>query len=36
VLGKRPLELDFDARKESYWTRREPPGPARDSFPEQF
>jgi hypothetical protein len=36
LLGKRPLNLPFDKAASSYWVRRDPPGPARDSFPNQF
>ena len=28
LLGRRPLRLGFDRSAESYWIRREPPGPA--------
>jgi hypothetical protein len=36
LFGKRPLHLRFDRNAGSYWIRRDPPGPARDSFPNQF
>lgn len=36
LLGKDILHLKADPRATSYWTRREPPGPARDSFKNQF
>ena len=31
-----PLHLKFDARAESYWVTRDPPGPAPDSMTNQF
>jgi hypothetical protein len=34
--GKDPLRLRADAGASSYWVRRTPPGPARDSFKRQF
>jgi hypothetical protein len=36
ALGKRPLALGFDREAKSYWIHRTPPGPARDSLPNQF
>jgi len=36
LLGKDPLRLRFDAEAQSYWIRREPPGPAPDSMRNQF
>jgi hypothetical protein len=36
VLGKDPLRLHFDPAAESYWIRRDPPGPAADSLNNQF
>ncbi|MFN2308577.1 MAG: SxtJ family membrane protein [Gammaproteobacteria bacterium] len=35
-LGKDLLRLKFDPKAESYWIKRDPPGPARDSFNNQF
>jgi hypothetical protein len=34
--GKDPLRLKFDTRADSYWIRREPPGPPPDSMTNQF
>lgn len=36
AVGKRPLALQFDPDAKSYWIHRTPPGPARDSFSNQF
>ena len=35
-FGKRTLELDFEADRESYWIRRDPPGPPPESMRNQF
>jgi len=35
-LGKRPLNLLLDSNAPSYWIKREPPGPSKDSFIDQF
>lgn len=36
TLGKRPLDLDFDKQKKSYWILRTPPGPAPETMKKQF
>ena len=36
LLGKDPLRLKARAPGESYWIRREPPGPSPDSLTNQF
>ncbi len=36
LTGRDPLHLRFDARAESYWVVRDPPGPAPDSMTNQF
>ena len=36
LLGKDPLRLRLDPAAESYWIRRDPPGPASDSLNNQF
>ncbi len=36
VLGKDPLRLKMDPDTESYWLKREPPGPPPDSLKNQF
>lgn len=36
LLGKDPLNRAFDPGLDSYWVRREPPGPGPDSLPRQF
>lgn len=36
LLGKRPLNLRFDRDAPTYWVHRDPPGPAADSFKDQF
>jgi len=36
LLGKDPLKLKLDPESSSYWVKRNPPGPARDSFKNQF
>ena len=36
LSGKDLLRLKFDPKAESYWIKRDPPGPARGSFDNQF
>ena len=36
LAGKDPLRLKFDRSSESYWIRRDPPGPKPDSLTSQF
>lgn len=36
LIGKRPLNLQFDAAAESYWVHRKPPAPEPGSFDRQF
>jgi predicted membrane metal-binding protein len=36
MLGKRPLPLEFDLEAESYWIKREPPGPEPETMTRQF
>ena len=36
LFGKDPLRLRLDPTAESYWIKREPPGPAADSLNNQF
>ncbi len=36
LAGKDPLRLKFDRGADSYWIRREPPGPPPDSMTNQF
>jgi hypothetical protein len=36
LLGKDSLRLHFDPKAESYWIKRDPPGPAAESFNNQF
>ena len=36
LVGKRPLNLQFDADAASYWIERKPPGPPPASFQNQF
>jgi len=36
LSGKDPLRLTYEPESESYWIRRTPPGPAPESFREQF
>jgi len=36
LSGKDPLRLKFDRAADSYWIRREPPGPPPDSMTNQF
>jgi hypothetical protein len=36
ALGKVPLHLKFDARADSYWIERDPPGPDPKSMNRQF
>ena len=36
LMGKDPLRLRLEPEAETYWIRREPPGPAPDSLKNQF
>jgi len=36
LSGKDPLRLKYEPKAESYWIKREPPGPAAASFKNQF
>jgi hypothetical protein len=36
LSGKDPLQRRFGPNADSYWIRRDPPGPAPDSFKNQF
>jgi len=36
LFGKDPLRLKLDAKADSYWIRREPPGPPPQSMTNQF
>ena len=36
LFGKDPLRLGFDPAANSYWIKRDPPGPAADSLKKQF
>lgn len=36
ALGKRPIATGFDRDAESYWVRRDPPGPEPDTMTRQF
>jgi hypothetical protein len=36
LTGRDPLRLKFDPEAESYWIRRDPPGPAPDTVINQF
>lgn len=36
LLGKDPLRRRLDAKAESYWIERQPPGPAADTMRNQF
>lgn len=36
VFGKDPLRLKYDRSADTYWIRREPPGPPPDSMTNQF
>lgn len=36
LFGARPLNLKFDSAAESYWIRRDPPGPPPASLKNQF
>ena len=36
LLGKRPIPVKFDPDIESYWIKREPPGPTPESMSQQF
>lgn len=36
LLGKDLLRLQRDAKAETYWIERDPPGPAPESFKDQF
>ena len=36
LLGRRPLNLNFDSKVESYWIARDPVGPVSGSFKNQY
>jgi len=36
ALGKDPLRLKMDKSADTYWIARDPPGPAAESFKQQF
>jgi len=36
LRGRDALQRRFDAKLDSYWIKRDPPGPAGSSFPQQF
>ncbi|MBP5858134.1 hypothetical protein KAJ83_14030 [Marivibrio halodurans] len=36
ILGRRPLDLEFDPKADSYWIDRTPPGPPPGSFDNQY
>lgn len=36
LLGKRPIPVKFDPDIQSYWIKREPPGPTPESMHQQF
>lgn len=36
LTGRRPLELDFDPRRSSYWKAKLPPGPPPETMRRQF
>ena len=36
AMGKDPLRRRFDSEADSYWIRRQPPGPDPKDLPEQF
>jgi hypothetical protein len=36
LFGKDPLRLRFDPKADSYWIKRNPPGPTADSLNNQF
>lgn len=36
LFGKDPLRLNMDPQADSYWIKREPPGPASESLNNQF
>ncbi|MCB2099762.1 MAG: hypothetical protein KDE22_02750 [Rhodobacterales bacterium] len=36
LLGKDPLHRSFDPKADSYWIRRDPPGPAPETMKNQF
>ena len=36
LIGKRPLNLTYDASVDTYWIERNPPGPPSGSFNNQF
>jgi hypothetical protein len=36
LLGKRPLDLQFEHERDSYWIARTPPGPPPDGMTNQF
>ena len=36
IFGKRPLNLEYNPNKSSYWIKRNPPGPPPESMINQF
>lgn len=36
LFGKCPLDLDFDPNAQSYWIKRNPPGPTAETMRNQF
>lgn len=36
LMGKKPLALRFEPERQSYWIRRDPPGPAPETMKNQF
>ena len=36
LLGRRPLNLNFDSKVESYWIARDPVGPVSGSLKNQY
>jgi hypothetical protein len=36
LSGKDPLRRRYDAAADSYWIKRDPPGPLADTFRNQF
>lgn len=36
MMGRDPLSLKYDRDASTYWVKRDPPGPSRDSFKNQF
>jgi hypothetical protein len=36
LLGKDPMRLRFDSQADTYWIKREPPGPPPESLKNQF